>query len=455
MARLRTPPDFYKIMGELDPKEFIDIVGKLNATDNNGEYMPWHKFMWKTDTHNGLSKENAWLSTKIARNSLLNKFSDLPAEHEKFMQFCVPNSLYEKLHIIDKLTGGGHALSDSPLVSNGEKDRYLVRNLIMEEAITSSQLEGASTTRKVAKKMLSDKRNPKDKSEQMIVNNYMLMKSAVEKKDEELTIDLILEFHYCATHKAIDNGAKSGCLRDDNDITIGDIYNEVAHTPPCYKSLEDRLNKLCTFANTDHSATNELNNDGFIHPLIKAIILHFMIGYIHPFGDGNGRTARALFYWFMLKSGYWMFEYVSISKLIQEKRGDYDKAFIFTETDEFDMTYFIYHQADIVTKAVQSLQDHIDQKKSEFNDFRNWIDNSPISKNLKHGELEILKEAVKEGGKLFTSKSIAADFDINEGTARSYLNKLVDCELLLSTKPKNSRSIVYVAPAQLKDRLKL
>ena len=186
----------------------------------------------------------------------------------------------------------------------------------MEEAITSSQLEGASTTRKIAKEMLETKRQPIDKSEQMIFNNYLLMKKALERKDEALSIELILELHAIATYKAIDNDAISGALREDNDIAVSNLYNELAHTPPCFSSLKERLLSLCDFANEKHDGAN---SDTFIHPLVKAIILHFMIGYIHPFGDGNGRTARAIFYWYMLSSGYWLFEYVSISKLMKNK----------------------------------------------------------------------------------------------------------------------------------------
>jgi Fic family protein len=92
-------------------------------------------------------------------------------------------------------------------ITTREKDRYLVKNLMMEEAITSSQLEGASTTRKVAKDMLENNRKPVDKSEQMIFNNYLLMKKVVERKDEDLSIALILELHSISTYMAIDNEA--------------------------------------------------------------------------------------------------------------------------------------------------------------------------------------------------------------------------------------------------------
>lgn len=144
------------------------------------------------------------------------------------------------------------------------------------------------------------------------------MRRALEIKDEHLTIELILEPHALATFKAIDNDTVSGALRENNDIAVSNLHNETVHNPPCLSSLKDRLLYLCEVANETHDGKN---TDTFIHPLVKAIILHFIIGFIHPFGDGNGRTARSLFYWYMLNAGCWLFEYISISKLIQEKKA--------------------------------------------------------------------------------------------------------------------------------------
>lgn len=449
MAKIRTPKSLQDLFAEHDARDIFTYLPKYGVTSAKGEYLHWDKFKWKVAK--GDNDELAWLATKYARKSI-SKQLPLLAEHGESFSYCLPDSLFAKLHEIDKMTGGGHDLGDGMFISSREKDRYLVKSLMMEEAITSSQLEGASTTRKVAKEMLKSQRAPKDKSEQMIFNNFILMKHAVENKDEDLSIDLILEFHSIATHRAIDNDAISGEFREDNDILVSNIYNEVSHEPPCHNSIIDRIQELCDFANETHDSSN---SDNFIHPIIKAVILHFMIGFIHPFGDGNGRTARALFYWSMLRSGYWLFEYVSISKLIQEKRNDYDTAFVYTETDDFDLTYFLYHQVDIIIKAVNSLHLYIESKKQEYYNFMQWIEKSPIASTLKRGHQELLKTALKEPGKVFTAKLVATEQDVNENTARSYLKRLVDLDLLIESKSKHSKAIRYVAPANLKELLKI
>ena len=451
MARVRVPKPMEALLQSTPAAEYFSLFGKFGATNEEGLYLHWDKFMWRVPK--GISEDAAWIATKFARKAILKTLPLLQADKEgQRFSYCVPESLFAKLHHIDKTTGGGQAIGDGTFITVREKDRYLVKSLMMEEAITSSQLEGASTTRAVAKEMLATSRKPKDKSEQMIFNNYLLMKKALEKKDEPLSIELILELHQIATFNAIDNEAKPGELRQDNEIDVRNIYNEVAHTPPCYTTLKDRLKALCEFANENHLADSSSN---FIHPVIKAVILHFMIGYIHPFGDGNGRTARALFYWYMLRAGYWLFEFVSISKLIKEKRSDYDTAYIYTETDDFDLTYFVYHQVDVIIKAVDALREHIETKKADFYHFMQWVEQSPISHKLKRGQLDLLKDALKQPGKVFTAKQVAGEFDITENTARSYLNGLVDADLLMPTKSKKGKEVGYVSPADLQTRLRL
>ena len=63
-------------------------------------------------------------------------------------QFCVPDVVAEQLHRIDCGAGASYG-APGPITNPQTRDKYLVRSL-MEEAITSSQLEGAVTTREVA-----------------------------------------------------------------------------------------------------------------------------------------------------------------------------------------------------------------------------------------------------------------------------------------------------------------
>lgn len=450
MPKIRVPKPFSDLMAEVEPKEYVVLVGKYGATDRKGRYLHWDEFKWRVER--GDDEIAAWVATKITRQARAKQLQQLQAEKGCHFSYCIPDSLHARLHSIDKMMGRGREIRDgNSFISSSDKQHYFVKSLMLEEAITSSQLEGALTTREVAQEMLKKSLAPKDKSQQMIFNNYQLMKKVIERKDEELSIEFILELHRIATYKAIDNDVVSGQLRQDNNIIVTDLYGENVFYPPEWQTIQSRLNNLCDFANQYHTQGSE-----FIHPIIKAIILHFMIAYIHPFGDGNGRTARAIFYWNILRSNdYWLFEYVSISKFIKEKRGAYDKAFIYTETDDFDLTYFIYNQVGTIEKAVKSLYEYINRKKDEFHQFMHWVNRSPLAKTLHRGHLEILKEALKSPGQEFTAKQVAIDFGVTENTARKYLAALVDKDLLVLAQSKRGKARIYIAPANLKARLEL
>jgi Fic family protein len=448
MARIRIVESVAALLQTIQPEQFLPLMGQYGPIDPKGRYLHWNDFKWRVKS--GDDELAAWLATKLARRAITQTLP-LETEGEQFFSYCLPSSLVAKLHAIDQLTLAGQGSNGTTLTSGSDKNLYLVKSLMQEEAILSSQLEGASTTREIAKELLNKNLPPQDKSQRMIVNNYLLMQKAIEGKDEELSIEFILDLHAIATREAIENSATPGELRQDNNIIVSDLYNDNPFYPPDWQSLKYRLNQLCDFANR---APNSTEAGDFIHPIIKAITLHFMLAYIHPFGDGNGRTARAIFYWSMLRSGYWIFEYVSISKFIREKRGAYDKAFVYTETDDFDITYFLYNQMETIEKAVKGLYAYIDKKRLEFYEFMNWVDNSPVAQTLKRPHLEILKQALKTPGRGFIAKQVANDLGVSEPTARKYLNKLVEQDMLVVVQSQTNNIRLYIAPADLEARMR-
>ncbi len=446
VARLSIPTPFEDLRKKYSVEDWFPYVSDYKAIDGKGRYLHWNDL--KRRVPKDKSSECAWIATKYARSTISKRFSILNNPNVK-IEFCVPDSLQALLHQVDKVAGGNISSNDSSILNKRTQQKYLVSSLLMEEAITSSQLEGAVTTRKVAKEMLTTERAPKNKSEKMILNNYRLMRAAVENKDASLSVDLILNFHEIATKDAIENDAVSGEFRDTNDIHVKDQDEEIVHYPPNYELINEYMVNLCDFTNINH---NDNTTDSFIHPVVKAIILHYLIGYIHPFGDGNGRTARALFYWFMLKSGYWLFEYVSISRLLKEAPIKYGISYLKCETDDNDVTYFIYDQIQLIVRAINELIEHINRKQKEYYDFMLLFEDSKVSHRLSHRQKEILKKAAKNPGKIFTVKEIQNKYGVSTNTARTDLQKLADCQFLVES--KNGRASLYIAHAGILDQLR-
>ena len=418
-----------------------NYIMRYKEVDTKGHYLYWDQLKWRIDENDDAKK--AWFATKWARSGKLKAISVFDKEDKPFY-FCIPDTLQAKLFKISNMAGQGIIPHDSI------KRQYLISSLVMEEAISSSQLEGASTTRKVAKEILVSKRKPKTQDEQMIVNNYLLMKEIQDSKEEELSVDMILNLHKIATNYTHDNDNIAGEFRASDDIVIMDQEENILHQPPLYGELPQRLRELCHFANEKHTG-----EDGsiFIHPIVKAIILHFMIGYEHPFSDGNGRTARAIFYWFMLKNGFNYFEYISISKFLKKAPKKYSMSYLYSEIDDNDLTYFIYYQVDIILKAIDDLLSYLEKKSSEYEEFTGIIkDSLVLGIVLNFVQRDILKKAIKHPGRVFTALEIAADYDTAPTTARKYLNKLVKFKMLASY--KDGRTKAYIAPANLQELLK-
>jgi Fic family protein len=253
---------------------------------------------------------------------------------------------------------------------------------------------------------------------------------------------MIFELHRIVTADTLDEAGRAGQFREASDgIVIEDEHGNLLHVPPHPSELPDRVQKLCDFAN-DKSETR------FVHPVVRAIILHFMIGYDHPFVDGNGRTARALFYWSMLSRGYWMAEYVSISRILKGAPSKYARAFLLTETDDDDLTYFLLHQLRVFRRAIGDLQEHLRWKVKEIRDLQHLLRGAP---GFNHRQLALLGHALRHPGKVYTIKSHQRSHGIVYQTARTDLLDLVGRGLLVQQKA--GKAYVFTAPTDLSERL--
>ncbi|MGZ8175951.1 Fic family protein [Methylobacter sp.] len=420
-------------------KFFEPLKSNFGPTDAEGRYLHWDKLR-HLQPPEGWTLEYYWMALKAARIHLYKKLPFISKSGAPF-QFCMTDSIYRDLHWIDQNAAGRIGM-DKPVTNPHTRDTYLVGSLI-EEAISSSQLEGASTTRNVAKEMLRQGRKPKDHSEQMIFNNYQAMQFIREYKEEKLTPAMILQLHRLLTEATLDDANKAGQYRDaGDDIHVVDASGTVSlHTPPEASELSERVERLCKFA-------NDLNGKDFIHPVIRAIILHFMIGYDHPFIDGNGRTARALFYWSMANQQYWLMEFISISRIIKQAPAQYGRAYLYTETDDNDLTYFIIHQLEVIKKAINALHEHLAKKAEELYTIEKRLDGSVLQGQLNPRQLAILRHALDHPNAIYSIQEHQASHKISYQTARTDLLKLSDQFKILS-KRKYGNSFVFVAPPDL------
>lgn len=147
---------------------------------------------------------------------------------------------------------------------------------------------------------------------------------------------------------------------------------------------------LCAFANS--TAADE---GPYMPPLLRAITLHFMMGYDHYFADGNGRTSRAVFYWSMLRQGFFLAEFLSISRLLRRAPARYARSFLYTEDDDGDLTYFYLEQARAIVHAIDDLDKYLTRKTAALRDANRFL----RGRGLNHRQVAVIERFLRDPGR--------------------------------------------------------
>lgn len=413
------PPAYQQLFESLGAERLVELIRAAGIGPRDGNrYVHWDKLR-HLEPPEGVSREEWWFLIKTARGPNLRPLPLTDLTGKPFV-YSTPDVVQRHLHFVDQRCSGEIAMPAVVTTDEQAKQHYLV-NSLMEEAIRSSQLEGATTSRRVAKEMLRSGRKPKDRSERMILNNYRALQF-MRDVGRKLTPNIILELHRILTEGTLDNPDAAGRLQRPDEDRIAVLFDdEVVHEPPPADQLPDRIRALCQFANQDG------NTKLFMHPVVRAIVLHFWLAYDHPFEDGNGRTARALFYWYMRTRGYWLVEYLSISRILRNAPSQYAKSFLLTETDDRDVTYFIDYQLSVMKRAINELHSYLSRKAEEVQNVERLMKRSAI---FNHRQLALLGYALRNPDGLFTLRTHAESHGVTHETARNDLRALVEKGLL-------------------------
>lgn len=412
--------------------EFDNFVKQISYP----KYLPWEKARFiKPPT--GFNIEEAWT---LGRDLRTSNASTLPIEtpNKDFFKWSRLPYMDKYLNDFALYMGGGQMLSGKVQLSTSEHQTYMTRGII-EESIASSQLEGASVTRKDAKNMIAENRLPRDKSEWMILNNYRMMTKTTDiYKDVPLSRELLLEMHQILAANTMDESDIGRWRRDTDNVTLGpELDPRTTYVPPKESFFLLQLDRLIAFANDE-------DDEHYLHPVIKAIVLHFWIGYLHPFADGNGRMARAIFYWYLLKKDYWLATYVPISTVIKRAPMQYSDAYVYAEQDHNDFTYFLDYHLQKMKTALQDFLGYI-QKQDDEN---RAVDQLITSRaRLNERQKQVMHYLLSDPHHRVSAKSHASLNNISSNTAQLDLKELQKHKLVY---PLRSGKFIYYYARSIK-----
>lgn len=428
----------------MDDDRRLPVIAVLAGGLDDPEYRPWEYYFRAELVPEGLSREAWWYAVRTARASTARPTPFVMKDGTR-LTFNLPDRF---LRLNEEITAQARGQVELPgeVATQGMRDRYLI-NSLYEEAITSSQMEGASTTRRDAKKMLREKKDPRDRSERMILNNFLALEYVRDHLGEELTPEFICGVHRIVTDGTLDEAEDAGRLQRQGEERIR-IYgsegdDQLLHVPPSAEELPERLKRLCDFANGVGEYASQ-----YVPPLVRALIVHFMMGYDHYFVDGNGRTARVIAQWVMLREGFFLMDFVPVSRLLRTAPAKYARSFLEVEQDEGDLTYFLIWHAEIILRGIRELHDYLARKSKEMEQVKHLLRLTDLN-NRQSG---VIEEALKDSAITVTAASHADKYRVTPQTAHADLRGLEDGGYLMRT--KRGRSFEWYPVTDLQRRVR-
>ena len=412
------------------------------AVPDDSRYLSWDELRYR-EPPDGLTAEQWWFGLRFRRLAAARPTGLLLRDGAP-LTFVLTDELLRRAERF--AARGGTVVGSAPrILTPATRDRYL-RSSLREEAIASSQLEGAATTRKVAREMLETGRAPRTHGERMILGNYRSMEFVRSWGDAELTPVMVQDLHRVATEGTLEDPADAGRLQQSHEPRVavmdrGDSAGHVVHQPPPAVELPERLARLCAFAN------GTLADSSYLPGLLHAITVHFMVGYDHYFVDGNGRTARALFYWAIMRHGSSLAEFLTVSTLLRNAPAQYARSFVLTEQDEGDLTHFLAYHSEIALRALDELYAYLESRQED----QSAIEQALGGWSLNHRQMEAVQSGLADPGAVFIVARHAEIHRVTLQTARADLRELEDLGLLRSR--KRGRAVEWTATGDLEERL--
>lgn len=440
MARITQPPDWQHILTQ-DPKRWIDLL-TLNPdlrerverlADSKDGYLHWTKFRHKQPFPSELTHEEGW---GLVRTQRLSSAKPLPfrAKCGTRMVLCMTDPLHAAVRRItahrELLLAG---LPEQPNAQLAEDMKSFGLKALIDEAYYSAVIEGAVTTRREARKMIREKRTPLNKSEWMVLNNFRAGQQMTLWAREPMTPKRLCEIQEILTANTLEREEDAGQFRADIVEVQDQASGEVVHVPPPAEELPQRMQQLCDFANHEDS-------EDPIPTFARACLLHYQLAYDHPFGDGNGRTARWLFLWRLLRCPeYWWVGMLSVSRMTSYNKQTYYDAFRFVESDNFDTTYLVRHQTQAFEQEMERFTRFLTHRRDLASHARAQL---RLGNDLNVRQLALFDQIRKKPQSTFTQQGHAQFHGVSQPTARKDLENLAELDLLTREK---GRPIVYRA----------
>ncbi len=362
---------------------------------------------WEKIWHERCSKsEKVFLKTKHGENFL----------------FVMMPSL---LHLITQISEQRGFLEATTLSSVAQK--RLKEKAANYEAYYSSRIEGADSSLEEALLFINKRQKySSNESLQMIKNNRRALDYAMKQMGQPITHDLICKLQFILTEN-------THCQKPIivGEYRHGPVYivngvGQVVYEGPSFEKVPNMMEDFIQW----------INNNDRMHPLIKAGIVHFYFVHVHPFDDGNGRTARALSNLVLANSGFRFINMLSLSDYFDHKRPSYYKAIQDVREHNHDLTYFLIFFMEALLMKLKDFRKEI-AFESKLRKLKELMD-PKIYQQMHPRHTKTLQIMLKTN-EIMTTKKYCKLNKCSDETARKDFQDLIDFNLIKSVGEGRSR----------------
>jgi len=296
-------------------------------------------------------------------------------------------------------------------------DISLRREALIRATHASTSIEGNPLTLEEVNRLAHGKEVTAARKTKQEVLNYLGVLENIDKyqKDDRITEKSILKLHKDITKDTLENPFYEGKYRDIQ-VYVGDrMTDEVIFMPPPPEKVPNLMKEFVSWLNS---------NDFFeLHPVLIAGISHYEFVRIHPFVDGNGRTARALATLILYLREFDIKRFFALDDYYDSDRTAYYTALKSVDQKTFDLTNWLEYFTDGVLISISRVKEKvlrlsIERKKKEKM--------GQIA--LTERQMKIL-EYIQRNGEI-TTGDIAKMFKITRQGALKEITKLVDLEIV-------------------------
>jgi len=229
-----------------------------------------------------------------------------------FPKFTITNTI---LGLIGKIEASREIIENAPLVPAYEakfRQEAIIRTVHHGTHIEGNPLD----TGEVAAVLEGEEIDARDRDVQEILN-YRKVLSYIDGKKKEVNEKDLLAIHKLTVEKLLRNEA-SGKYRKTQVVVKNSKTKEISFKPPEAGDVPILSKEFFVWLNSQESES--------VHPVLVAGITHYVLAFIHPFVDGNGRAARALATMVLFQRDYDVKKFFSIEEYFDRNAPRYYKT---------------------------------------------------------------------------------------------------------------------------------